>query len=199
MSRDFLSLGAAGHLPQDPYLPQVDPEGPSFLDTAACLCALRATGDGNSDAAWHCIGNQTQGVYTTNSGKWFPTVNGGNAVDGKVDDLSNGPDTSKPMRLSSGSLTDLTNDDGLSVYDQACTGTNRPSFSTTFYAAWNEIQSNQQPKSAAPCYRPDGQAVPIRIVEADDWNANGCAPGFLCKCPSHLSMENLPTDDHRRE
>ncbi|KAF4808228.1 ABC transporter G family member 25 [Colletotrichum siamense] len=189
MSRDFLSLGAAGHLPQDPYLPQVDPEGPSFLDTAACLCALRTTGDSNSDAAWHCIGNQTQGVYTTNSGKWFPTVNGGSAVDGKVDDLSNGPDTNKPMRLNSGSLTDLTNDGGLSVYDQACTGTNRPSFSATFYAAWSEIQSNQQPKSAAPCYRPDGQAVPIRIVEADDWNANGCAPGFLCE---NNTVNSLP-------
>ncbi|KAF9875361.1 hypothetical protein CkaCkLH20_07181 [Colletotrichum karsti] len=188
MSRDLFSLGGY-RVPQDPYLPQVTPKGPSFLDTAACLCALRPIGDSSSGAAWHCIGNQTQGVYEVTSGRWYDTLHGGNAADGSIDDDSNGPNTDKPMVFSSGSLTESANDDGLSEFDRACTGDNRTSFSTSFYEAARAIENGQEPLSAAPCYRRDGQAVPIRIQDVQSWNTDGCSPGFLCQ---NNTVNSLP-------
>ncbi|TDZ34374.1 hypothetical protein C8035_v009406 [Colletotrichum spinosum] len=141
MSRGSLILGAAS-LPQDPYLPQADPKGPRFLDSA--------------------------GVYTVTSGKWFNTLRGGNAVDGRIDDASNGPNTDKVLRWISGSLTEAANDDGLTP-------------------AWDQLSKDEQPVDAAPCWRPG--AVPIQIQTVDDWESQGCSPGFLCQ---NNTVNSLP-------
>ncbi|KAL0932310.1 uncharacterized protein CTRU02_213263 [Colletotrichum truncatum] len=186
MSRG-MSLLNASYMPQDPYFPQVEPQGPSFLDTSACLCAFRTINGSASAAAWHCIGNQTEGVYTVNTGRWFNPLHAATNLNGSIDDASNGPNTEKSLRFNSGSLTESTNDDGLSVWDRACTGKNNTQFSTTFYAASKELDEDKQPISAIPCYR-EG-AVPIHIQDVDDWKANGCSPGFLCQ---NNTVNSLP-------
>ncbi|KAI0594892.1 hypothetical protein F4775DRAFT_605748 [Biscogniauxia sp. FL1348] len=188
-------------LPQDPYYPQESNYGPSFLDTGACLCSLRPlestevnngtdNGDQNNDnsnnrrassndAAWQCIGNQTQGVYTVTTGKWFNSLYGGNNVTLPIYDDSNGPDTSKALTYDSGSGTLVdSNLNSLSPYDQACTGNNQTTFSTSFYRAAAAIDMGEAPVDATPCWRPGG--VPVQIQGITSWQQEGCREGFLC-------------------
>lgn len=172
----------AGDLPQDPFVEQVTPEGPSFLDTGACLCALQETPvQKSNEAVWHCIGNQTQGVYETRGGKWFSTVNGGTKVNGSIYDASNGPNTDKTLLFESGFLKEFEDsDESLSVYDQACTGKNQSTYSTAFYRTSAALARNETPGiDGAPCRRPG--AVPVKIQDVDDWLKNGCSEGFLCE------------------
>ncbi|KAI5919668.1 hypothetical protein F4810DRAFT_478443 [Camillea tinctor] len=177
-----------GSLPQDPYYPQESEYGPSFLDTGACLCSLRplqstevnnGSGNSNQDAAWQCIGNQTQGVYTVTTGKWFNSLHGGNNVSLPIYDASNGPDTSKALTWDSGSSTLVdANTNSLTPYDQACTGHNQTTFSTSFYRAAAAMDAGETPVDAAPCWRPG--AVPIQIQTIESWQQEGCREGFLC-------------------
>ncbi|KAL0777422.1 hypothetical protein CaCOL14_006940 [Colletotrichum acutatum] len=180
MSRKTFNLDASD-LPQDPYYPQTDPTGPSFLDTEGCLCALQVTPAGGApEPAWQCIGDQSKGsIYTVRTGRWFNTLNGVGNANGPINDASNPPDIEKPQRWLSGALRDSPGNDGLSVYDSACTGKNHTRFSTSFYEATAQINAGQQPYSAAPCYRQG--AVPIEIQTVESWQANGCSPGFLCE------------------
>lgn len=169
-------------IPQDPFLPQDQNLGPAFLDTQACLCALRGQKSVTStQVGWQCIGNQTQGVYEVSTGKWFNS-NGDKTLRDKLPiwDKSTYPDVSKPLMWDEGSskLVDVV-EDRLSVWDQACTGVNHTAFSTSFYGATAAIQANNTPYDAAPCWRPG--AVPMTIQQVDDWNKNGCNEGFLCK------------------
>jgi len=172
---------------QDPFLPQSDranaPQGPTFLDTEACLCALRPApmSGGEGDPLWKCMGNQTRGVYTGYAGKWFKTQNGfSNYTQLPIDDSSNPPDTTASFYWDyrSEKFAPVQNKSSLSIYDYACTGKNRSSFSMTFYQARREQENGQTPFEAAPCWRPG--AVPVQMQNISDWQANGCHPGFLC-------------------
>lgn len=167
-------------LPQDPFYPQNPPQGPSFLDTEACLCALQSSPNANGqDSAWQCIGNQTEGVYVTTNGKWFRPQTAQGRTDLPIHDASNGPDTSEPLMWNSGSESFVAADaKSLSPYDAACTGKNRTSFSTTFYSAVADINANKTPIAAAPCYRLG--AIPLQIQTLESWQSQGCNPGFLC-------------------
>lgn len=168
-------------IPQDPFLPQEDPRGPAFLDTQACLCGLRGVESLNSETpSWQCIGNQTQGVYSVTTGKWFNTLGSGSKEGLPIWDASNGIDTTKPLMWNSEgrNFADVVPSQ-LSVWDQACTGVNHTAFSTSYYGAVAALARNDTPVDAAPCWRPG--AIPIQIQEVGDWNANGCSEGFLCK------------------
>jgi len=170
----------ASNLPQDPYYPQITPQGPSFLDTGACLCALQKTPTAKSKTAlWHCIGNQTQNVYTTRTGKWFRTIHGGTKIHGPIDDASNGPQIEKTFIWDSGSFKQSSSVDSLSLYDRACTGINQTTFSTAFYRAAQEIADNQDAVDAAPCWRQG--AFPIQLQDVTEWAEYGCREGFLCR------------------
>ncbi|KAF7531126.1 hypothetical protein G7054_g9181 [Neopestalotiopsis clavispora] len=171
----------ASDLPQDPYYPQSDPDGPTFLDTGACVCALQTLPPADSDvAAWQCIGNQTQDVYVATTGKWFKTFNNNNNVDLPIYDASNGPDNSTTYRWDDdkAQLVKLTDQSSLTGYDRACTAVNQTTFSTAFYRAADEIARNVTPVDAAPCWRPG--AVPIQLQNLTSWESNGCLEGFLC-------------------
>lgn len=188
-----------GDLPQDPFLPRETPIGPSFLDTEACLCALQETPDLDSkNGVWQCIGDQESGVYTTRTGKWFSTLNGGNEVDLPIYDDSNGPDIDMAWSWNEKrqSFFKLSDDNELSVYDNACTGENQTTFSTAFYRAAKEMSDDEAPVDAAPCWRPG--AIPIQIQDVDSWKSQGCSDGFHCTT-SQAPQRDKRTDANRRE
>ena len=174
------SLVGVGDLPQDPYFPQFPPTGPTFLDTEACLCALRRPEQTRSQGvAWQCIGNQTQGVYKVTTGKWFAPLHDGTETGGKVYDASNGPNTDKALRWDGDKKSFSPADETLSVYDKACTGQNQTTFSTSFYRAAEQQRKKETMVDAAPCWR-EG-AVPIQIQTVESWQKDGCSEGFLCR------------------
>ncbi|KAK2000819.1 hypothetical protein LX36DRAFT_571472 [Colletotrichum falcatum] len=187
MSRQTYGL-TASDIPQNPFYPQVTPQGPSFLDTAGCLCALQPISAGGvSEPAWQCIGDQSNGVYTTKDGRWFKTLDGAGNANGTIHDDSNPPDIQTPMRWFSGALRDSPGNDGLTAQNGACTGKNNTRYSTSFYEATEQIDADQYPLSGAPCLR--GKAVPIEIQSLESWQAEGCRPGFLCE---NNTINSLP-------
>lgn len=168
-------------IPQDPFLPQDVSQGPVFLDTQACLCGLRGPRDLNSnDPSWQCIGNQTQGVYSVTTGKWFNSVGKGSKEKLPMWDNTSGIDTSRALmyKTQNDSFVDASLSE-LTVWDRACTGINQTSFSTSYYGATIALQRNETPVDAAPCWRPG--AIPIQIQDDSSWTTNGCSEGFLCK------------------
>ncbi|KAI1410760.1 hypothetical protein F5Y13DRAFT_167326 [Hypoxylon sp. FL1857] len=177
-------------VPQDPFWPQEEILGPAFLDTQACLCALRGTDHVRSgEGKWQCIGNQTQGVYAVTTGKWFNNVGSGNLQDNlAISDATNTPDISTPLMYSNStkSLVNVVPSD-LSVWDQACTGENRTAFSTSYYRAADELSRNNTPVDAAPCWRPG--AYPIQMQNVTSWQVQGCNEGFLC---ANNTVNSLP-------
>lgn len=178
MSIPFNRLDAS-YLPQDPFIPQIGIRGPSFLDSEACLCALRDAPGGGDQAAWQCIGNQTQGVYLVASGKWFlPQSEGNVPVDGPIWDASNPPKTARALTYTVGTGFQDAKLDSLSVFDRSCTAQNRSSFSTSFYSAAAKLSRDEVPLEQMPCYRPG--ALPMQIQSPTDWAAKGCNEGFLC-------------------
>ncbi|KAH9886556.1 hypothetical protein F4778DRAFT_471367 [Xylariomycetidae sp. FL2044] len=188
MSTDTLLPGYinAKDLPQDPYLPQEDSYGPSFLDTNACLCSLRQpTKDGT--VAWQCIGNQTDPT----NGKWYNSLHGGNNVDLPIEDASNPPDTGKTLRWNAGSQTLIDMDQNhlndLTPFDKACTGINQTTMSTSFYRAFAANEAGTTPYDAAPCWRPS--AIPLTIQNVTSWESKGCGEGFLCQ---NNTVNSLP-------
>ncbi|KAM0340456.1 hypothetical protein ACHAPQ_001151 [Fusarium lateritium] len=188
-------------LPQQPFLAYEEPRGPSFLDTTACLCALRplpgsdklalATGKGtfdNGEAAWQCIGNQTQGVYNITSGKWYKTKSAKGSITLPMYDDSNPPvGDDLVWDRKSRSLKPLEDKKTLTVYDRDCTGTNRSSFSTSFYRATTQLRAKQLPYDAAPCWRPG--ALPLQLQNVSSWQNEGCKEGFLCQ---NNTINSLP-------
>ncbi|KAI5866109.1 hypothetical protein GGS23DRAFT_369953 [Durotheca rogersii] len=189
MWENLFSQGGGPGLPQDPFLPQELPEGPVFLDTQACLCALRGPEILDSDnASWQCIGNQTQGVYTVTTGKWFNALHSGSKEGLPMWDASNSPDTSRTLKWDPGlgSLVDYTPSQ-LSVWDQACTGKNHTAFSTSYYRAAEAIVAEEPPVDAAPCWRPG--AVPMQIQSVTSWQVKGCSDGFFC---ANNTVNSLP-------
>ncbi|KAF4978771.1 hypothetical protein FZEAL_4906 [Fusarium zealandicum] len=178
-------------VPQQPFVPAVEPEGPSFLDTEACLCALRglpgvakSTGDSwrfeRDQAAWQCIGNQTEGVYNTTSGKWYKTEHGKGQGNLPMHDDSNPPKTGEELTwdIRSRSLKPLTDKKRLDVYSRDCTGKNHSTFSTSFYRVLDQLDRDVLPIDAAPCWRPG--ALPLQLQSVESWRKDGCREGFLC-------------------
>lgn len=176
----------AEQLPQDPFLPLQDFEGPVFLDTEACFCALQAAelDQGKTTVAWQCVGDQTK-AYNTFEGKWFPTKDGNDNVPGSIRDASNPPDTSRPLHFDADAkdFVDLKDSETLGVYNGACTGKNNTQFSQSIYEANDQIANGEYPISGAPCFQPG--AIPLKIQYADSWQDKGCLPGFLCEFRLH--------------
>ena len=146
-------LADYGKLPQDPYFPQSEPQGPTFLDTEACVCALQESPAGGSGAAsWQCIGNQTNGVYLTKNGKWFNGVNDVSGVTNlPINDASSPPNPDAPLTFNPNTQTLESADlDQLNVWDKACTGVNHTRFSTSFYTAAEQQKRGETPVAAAP-------------------------------------------------
>ncbi|KAI1769433.1 hypothetical protein GGR53DRAFT_158788 [Hypoxylon sp. FL1150] len=176
-------------IPQDPYLPQDLPQGPVFLDTQACLCGLRGPENLNSDTpSWQCIGNQTQGVYSVTTGKWFNSIGKGSKENLPMWDNTHGIDTDRALTYitRNNSFVDASLSE-LTVWDRACTGINQTSFSTSYYRATVQLQRNETPVDATPCWRPG--AIPIQIQDDVGWTANGCNEGFLC---ANNTVNSLP-------
>lgn len=175
-------------LPQDPFLPVDGPFGPAFLDTEACICALRRAPLQNQ-VGWQCLGNKTELVYTTTRGKWFPATGGSINVNSSVSDAQNPPDTTRPQvfDITKGAFQSIgSNDTRLDIFSNACTGQNQTTFSTAYYRSVTALANNAVPVDAAPCFRPG--AVPLQIQAADDWLQSGCLPGFLCR-PLYLHIQ----------
>ncbi|ROW02020.1 hypothetical protein VPNG_07633 [Cytospora leucostoma] len=183
------SMYSAEDVPQDPFYPEQIPSGAAFLDTQACLCAYRKTPVSNSeDAAWECIGNQTQGINTFTGGKWFRPLHSATVSNGSIWDASNGPDTTAPLMYNTGqNALVAVNESALSPYDAACTASNQTTFSTAFYRAVEEKRNNDTMVDAMPCYRP--LAMPVQIMELETWQQKGCNEGFLCK---NNTVNSLP-------
>lgn len=186
MGSSMASMYSAEDIPQDPFYPEEIPPGPAFLDTQACLCAYKQTPLTNSeDAAWECIGNQTQRIKSFTGGKWFRPLHSAtvtNATDevlGAIWDASNGPDLKDALMYNADQDALVAVDDSkLSAYEAACTGANQTTFSTAFYRSVSERENNETMVDAAPCYRP--LAVPVQIMELDAWQQDGCNEGFIC-------------------
>ncbi len=174
----------SSYVPENPFFPKWPWQGPVFLDTAACLCALQKSPDNSSSQVWECQGNGTSNPYTSIAGKWFNT-SGVGELSTVIDDTSSPPDTGNPLVVSDGSsLVPLASvhPSPLSIFDQACTGINHTNFTTSYYRATREISLNQPPSDAAPCWR-EG-AIPITLTEPLAWQNEttfiGCKQGFFC-------------------
>ncbi|ATY64290.1 ABC transporter [Cordyceps militaris] len=180
----------ADQLPQDPFLPGVDFQGPVFLDTEACLCALRPAqlGQSKKAVAWQCVGEQSR-AYSTLDGKWFPTrANSTVNVTALFSDATSPPDTDKPMFYDgNASLVDLKDAETLGVYNAACTGKNNTRFSQSIYETNVQLAEKKYPTSGVPCFQPG--AIPLKIQYADSWLKNGCSEGFLCE---NNTLNSLP-------
>ncbi|EGY20077.1 uncharacterized protein VDAG_02093 [Verticillium dahliae VdLs.17] len=167
--------------PQAPLLPRVQAEGPTFVDTQACICSLRTTPGQDGAAGWRCLGNRTEEMYLTNDGKWFNAQNDAATLDGPIHDATNPPDTTKALKWADNKseLVPITGNNDLPVYDQTCSGTNHTTFSTSYYRAAAQLERDEAPVDGAPCFRPG--AVPVQIQTIDEWQEHGCAEGFLCE------------------
>lgn len=174
----------SGYIPENPFLPKWPWQAPLFLDTAACVCALRESPDNSTSQAWQCRGNATTDPNTSVSGKWFNAPNVGNSSTA-LEDASSPPDTRSPLVASEDStLTPLAsvNPNPLSLFDQDCTGINQTNFTTSYYQASRESAQGQPPIAAVPCLRPG--AIPITLTLASAWQNEtifiGCKEGFFC-------------------
>jgi hypothetical protein len=169
------------NLPRLPFLPQETLRGPAFLDTGACLCALQnPRSEDAKNTAWQCIGNQTQGVYTVDTGKWFDDVGDSPNINGTIEDGSGRPDTNKTLAMVDRKLEQQApNSARFSIYDRACTGKNHSTYSTSYYRVVEAMSRNETVVDAFPCWRPG--AIPVQIQSAESWTSEGCQEGFYCK------------------
>lgn len=172
------------------------PNGPIFIDTASCQCALQANQDTepnkqSQNEAWRCTGNATENMYAGKSGKWFFPVNEGSKADlnQTFNSANNPPDTTQSYILEDNQDNttafytpfNATDYSQLSIFDQACTGQNDTQLSGPFYQALADTAAGKVPPTARLCAA-EG-AVPITIQNASSWNDRGCNLGFLCKSP----------------
>ncbi|KAH7313876.1 hypothetical protein B0I35DRAFT_355760 [Stachybotrys elegans] len=187
-----------GPLPQNPFYPRLILTEPAFLDTSACRCTLEladfqaAEDEAETQAAWRCVGDPDHPPYQQNGfGKWYKARNGGTAVTGRINDNSNPPLPDERFLYDSGRRLLVRERDyrgnPLEGWDQACTGRNHSSFSTSYYQATAQQQASERVTAAASCWRPG--AVPLQIQTAEDWVNNGCSAGFLC---ANNTVNSLP-------
>jgi len=179
------------HMPQDPFFPIEQPDGPTFIDTEACLCELRPNPEDRDEDNivnlwWRCFGNRTAGAETETSGKWFPALNEHpdgvdlmTVLDMEMNDDTNPPDLdSFHYHWNTYSKSFMPGQENMPVWDEVCTGKNHTGFTTSFYRAAEQLERGEVPVDAAPCWRPG--AMPMTIQNVSDWQLNGCKEGFLC-------------------
>ncbi|VUC28975.1 unnamed protein product [Clonostachys rosea] len=170
--------------PQHPFIPREELTGPAFLDTGACLCALQDSPSKDAkNVVWQCIGNQTQGVYKVDTGKWFNALHDSMKIGKAIEDDSNGPETNKTLALVDGKFQEREpNSAQFSVYDRACTGKNHSIFSTAYYRVLEANGTEETPVDILPCWRVG--AGPVQIQDVESWSSKGCqdstpAPFFI--------------------
>lgn len=148
------------------------PEGPFFIDTGSCGCALREELD---KAAWRCLVSATDGMYEGQDGKWFYAVSQNNKASLKdpINSDSNPPDPSTEYEIRDDRWSRIP-DDG-TPEDDGCTGQNATEASSTFYAKLSGLKSGKD----NPCWQPG--TLPLVIQDATQWNATGCKLGFFCE------------------
>jgi hypothetical protein len=158
-------------------------QGPQYVDTAQCRCALQE----NTIQAWRCIGNETANLYDETSGKWFlPNAGTETNSDQQTSIYGGPPPNTTAAYLYSDDLTqDLVpittaNQVQLSALDATCNGKNDTDKTPIYYL--------KLANSAASGYVPqmclEGGAVPVQIQNASEWDSHGCLPGFYCKSAS---------------
>jgi len=129
-------------------------------------------------------------VYEVTTGKWFRSLDGGSksSLDQPIYYASSGPILNQTFEWDSDHKRfEEAGPKNFSAYDSACTGVNHTTFSTAFYSAYDEIQADKDPVSAAPCWRPG--AFPIQIQNVSDWLSSGCLSGFQCSS-FHLPLKS---------
>lgn len=189
---DQLTISLPSEAPQDPFFPVEIPSGPAFLDTAACLCAYRQTPVTTShEAAWECIGDQTERITVTKLGKWFRTAQNETIVSTGLPiwDAPSGPDVEEPLMYDANrDALVVFEPDSMTAYSGACTGQNQTTFSTAFYRAVDELAAGLVPVDALPCWR-GPTAIPMQIMGLGEWQRIGCHAGFLCE---NNTVNSLP-------
>lgn len=121
---------------------------PSYVDNAACLCALqpsRAALD-NSNELWRCIGNVTADATSGSTGKWYRTQAQGSTLAGLGNQPQNWAGYPPDLRATyvliqdgEGNLAYQTlgsgNQHQLTPVDARCSGKNDTHASTTYYTS----------------------------------------------------------------
>jgi hypothetical protein len=150
-----------------------EPNGPFFLDTGRCRCALQ--GKLSADA-WRCIGNATENLYVGDSGKWFYASNKNNSSSLKdpLNSDSNPPDTSHQYMILDNQFEPIAKNKTFAAQDLSCTGKNDTVLSSQLYQTIAAVNSGN-----VPCWQPG--TIPLVIQTPIDWAAHGCNLGFLCK------------------
>ena len=174
-------------------IPSKAPDGPFFVDTASCQCAIQPTRqievhNSQPHEAWRCIGHGSDDVYVGDNGKWFfpikPVSEGSKDTSEPVYWADNPPNSKAPYVVDNSTnvlrFQPLDAGDGskLSLVDNACTGENSTEQSAKYYASAKDVQAGRPPSSVALCY-PGTQ--PVTLGNASFWNDHGCNLGFLCK------------------
>ena len=174
-----------------------EPNGPFFIDTGACRCALQEELSGE---AWRCIGNATGDLYTGEAGKWFWALeNNTSSLKDPVYSDSNPPNTTiayidlngqfvplianttsneePAIGFNNPSVDDISVASNTTTFaqDQQCTGKNDTQASMQFYQELRAIESGKY----LPCWMPG--TVPVVIQNYTSWKSSGCNLGFLCE------------------
>lgn len=170
-------------------IPSQTPDGPFFVDTASCQCALQPTHSikvrkDQPHEVWRCIGDTNGDAYVGDNGKWFFPINP--VPDGPVDVSKpiewgdNPPDSKAPYIVDNSRFQPLeaNNSSQLSLVDKACTGENSTEQSAQYYSAIKDVEAGRTPPNGALCY---SGMQPFPLQNATEWNNDGCNLGFFCK------------------
>ena len=147
-------------------------QGPDFIDTGHCHCAVVGLPD-LTGTAWRCLGDAQKNIYQGHSGKWFRF---------EEDSLSP-PDRDTPLVVPPGS-NDLVevrslDKDPFTPFDRACTGKKKADITQTLDRARREQEDGKTPVSAAMCWRRG--AAPMMLQNQSSWMNDGCSRGFYCE------------------
>ncbi|KAI9658131.1 MAG: hypothetical protein M1831_003976 [Alyxoria varia] len=168
-------LNIQKHLPKSNklfYYPTDPPQGPDFIDTGHCHCALRDVPD-RTGQAWRCLGDAQENIYKGSSGKWFRPER----EDGISPPVR---DTTLVVPRGSNHLVDVgdLDEDPFTPFDRACTGKRNAATSQTLAQARQEQAAGKTAVSAAMCWKRG--AVPMILQNQSSWMDDGCSRGFYC-------------------
>ena len=173
--------------------PSTAPDGPAFVDTASCQCALQPTRQikvqkHQPHEVWRCVGDSNGDIYKGDNGKWFfpihPVTDGSEDVSKPIDWADNPPNSQAPYLVSNSSNVpqfepfNSTDASQLSLVDNACTGENSTDQSAQYYASVDDIKAGRTPSNAAVCL---SGMQPYPLQNATEWTNDGCSLGFFCK------------------
>ena len=141
------------------------PQGPFYLDTESCQCALQAPNQtdvgSNSVKAWRCTGYIKDNAYVGENGKWFLPIDedGGAAMDIDTDepDYRGGipPNLQETYIIHNVThelqILDDTVRPQLSVVDSACSGKNDTLQSGKYYEAVEQSKLGVAPQARERC------------------------------------------------